>query len=846
MRGFLRLAAVCVVASIDFRKDIAVIFLKANRRSPQPPKPYRAAATSSLLNVTALVLAASLPVLAATNSLTITEKAGVSTANYPVQIGRPFVTGEIANYPQAIVNGTAVPTQADVKQRWPDGTVKHAVLAFLIPNLASGATVTVTFQNQSSGNNSALSQAQMLGFDFDAVIDAGSAGKTSARSMLTNGDYSLWTSGQIAQTIVLADHSNKQTCNSHACSKYDFGTDGNHVLRPIFHATFWPSLNKYSVRYIVESANTEAMEDQNYGVTLTVGNSSPTTKYTHTAFTHTAMTRWTKQFWFSAAPGTVGINHNLSYLTATKAVPNYDATKTVPASTISGDCSAWNAAAKDIYQAGQWTIYQPQAGARSDIGPYPDWNVKWMYTGDSCIQAQALGNADLSAAWPIHVREGKAGKNILRTDAAGAGTGVGHVLSISNRPSMWPGDWFDGSRSFTQAADRLVSVGSITNGGWIYDPAHTPLPASIPYLLTGDFWYLEECWFLASMDATSNYASIYERGPTGAEGTFNHGQLRATSWMIRDRAETAELTPDAAAEKQYFQTLMNDGIADEEGIRGITGTTFQGNAVYNWGHSQTAVAGTPWWSTSGVTTPPPLEQWWRGDPTFAQADYGIDTTVTKEAMSAFEAHYLIYALGRAKELGYATGALLTWAAQPDINILTNTSLNPYLISNGRWPTTRLSDGAYFPTWAAFKSGYQAGWQNATNFDPLSSGGLTGPDGYTSYAMAAVSYEIGESNGQAAWNWVNANIYGAGAGPNAGSPKWAILPRSGAPSAPPANNCDLNSDGAVNNTDVQVAINQVLGISACGNADIDGNSRCDIVDVQRVVNAAVGGTCRVGP
>src|SRR5205085_8642307 len=109
----------------------------------------------------ALVLAACLPVLAATNSLTITEKAGVTTANYPVQIGRPFVTGEVANYPQAIVNGTAVATQADVKQRWPDGSVKHAVLAFLIPNLASRATVTVTFQNQNSGNNTALTLVQM-------------------------------------------------------------------------------------------------------------------------------------------------------------------------------------------------------------------------------------------------------------------------------------------------------------------------------------------------------------------------------------------------------------------------------------------------------------------------------------------------------------------------------------------------------------------------------------------------------------------------------------------------------------------------------------------------------------
>ena len=68
--------------------------------------------------------------LAVTDSIRTTERAGVSSTNYPVQIGRPFLQGEISNYPQAVVNGAAVLTQADVKQRYSDGSVKHAISLF--------------------------------------------------------------------------------------------------------------------------------------------------------------------------------------------------------------------------------------------------------------------------------------------------------------------------------------------------------------------------------------------------------------------------------------------------------------------------------------------------------------------------------------------------------------------------------------------------------------------------------------------------------------------------------------------------------------------------------------------
>ena len=46
-------------------------------------------------------------------------------------------------------------------------------------------------------------------------------------------------------------------------------------------------------------------------------------------------------------------------------------------------------------------------------------------------------------------------------------------------------------------------------------------------------------------------------------------------------------------------------------------------------------------------------------------------------------------------------------------------------------------------------------------------------------------------------------------------------------------------------DVQIAINQVIGISPCTNADLIGTGVCTVIDVQRVANAAAGLACKTG-
>lgn len=59
-----------------------------------------------------------------------------------------------------------------------------------------------------------------------------------------------------------------------------------------------------------------------------------------------------------------------------------------------------------------------------------------------------------------------------------------------------------------------------------------------------------------------------------------------------------------------------------------------------------------------------------------------------------------------------------------------------------------------------------------------------------------------------------------------------------------NSCDLVSPtGTVDATDVQAAINMSLGVSTCPSSlNIVGAGLCNVVMVQRVINAALGGRC----
>jgi hypothetical protein len=684
------------------------------------------------------------------NNLTIFERAGVRTTNYPVQIGRPFVQGEIKNFPEVQIDGTPVPTQADVKTRWPDGSVRHAIVAFLIPSLEPRARLRITFRNQSNGNTDRkLSAEDMLSprFDFDARIQATASGATStvsAREMLQAGKFAYWFAGPITTSVIVADHSQAR--------RFDLGPEATRPLRPIFHATFWPSINKVFVRVIGELANTEAVGELWLdGLTLARGRSAELF-YKKGRFVLPMASRWSKTFWLGGEPPPIQIDHNLKYLAATGMVPNYDSTITVSEGSIANLYRSWQKAAKDLTEAGNWQKAMGTGGGRPDIGPYPTWTVLWLYTGDPRMREMAFGNADLCASWPVHYREGDQRRSFF-----------GRVVSVGDRPSLF---LLNARSNDTKPQDRVRIVSDPDSWKWNPDLSHQPDCATPQYLLTGDFWYLEEAWFWAAWSAAySNGAAINTacgRGPTGKEGGIPGVRclsIRGQAWAFRNRAQVAAISPDGTPEKAYFEKLTRDFIAISEGERGITKTALENTPEWRWGRS---VVGLP---------ASPLHFWEPGNGHFVQEP--IDGTSARAAISTWEQNFLVYALGRAKELGYPTDALLSWLSANIIGQLTDPGYDPHLIAAYRTASIG-KDGKSFDSWAQVRSAYKAGFDAKAWFRNQL---INSDHGYGLIAITAAAMVASEAGGAQAWDWIYKNGFVPARQTFSVNPKWAILPRA---------------------------------------------------------------------
>ncbi len=740
------------------------------------------------------------------NSITITNKSGAAISNYPFQFGRPFVDGAIANEPQVLINGQPAVTQADVKNRYPDGSVEFAVIAVVIPTLPATGSSILTFQNQTASNNTPLTQAQMLdpGYNFDPVMTlsplSGPNQRTSGRSMLQNGDYKLWTSGPVAQTIMLADDTTAR--------KYDIGFgDGYHPFRPRFYATFWPATHQVFVRAIGENGLSTEIEDLAYKLNLTssgkaIYSADLSGKLVTRPKLHWAGSRWTRKFWIGGTPSPqVNIDNNLAYLESTRFLPNFDTSITVAPSTVAQEYAFYAQNANDIYDGSwnqptnstTWQTAMPSTGARQDIAPYPEWTALWLYTGDWRMRQVALGLADQAASWAMHIRETDPTKRLLITDPKRVAGERLRFAVLTRRPPERLRT-IDGGRQrpvqLGHGGDNLKAVSASVdkNDPWGWDGAHQPQAFFPQYILTGDPFYLEEMEFWASITAFNCWGGTNNMGQgcgpypsTTVYAGAIHDQLRGDAWTSRNRAETAFAEPDVSPMKAYFTALMNEAIARWEGGFQLTGTKFDGTPEKVWGakvgNDATVNAG----PFSGQV--PPMHNWESiCSPTVAFANCIADPSWLVPAVAGsfgqpWMQWYLQYSLGRLYELGYPIQTVAAWSAPYPIGMINDSGMPTAVALYNSSPLQRGTAG-WFTTWA--------GWLSAINFSGCC--GTAGFQGYFNGNLASDGRQVWLTPGLAmlvdeaqpgavkAWSWWIGNVYSK-VPDFANDPKWAIVPRT---------------------------------------------------------------------
>lgn len=633
-----------------------------------------------------------------------TAAAGAAQSNIPVTFGQVFAPGHVLvtnSLVGKLPDGTTVPLQMDIKATHPDGSVRHAVLSAVLPHLSAGETRTVSI-----GRKPALSlipvasPASLLSAGFTSKVNLtlnNEVYSASADELLKSSAYKTWLAGSIAsEWIVSAPLKNaKGIAHPHLTAR--------------FAVRWYSAVKKARVDVTIENDWAYEAGPQNftYDAQVMVGGNSV---YQKAALTHFHHARWRKLFWWGDTPE-VHVRHNTAYLIASRAVPNYDQSVVVAETVLSAMGSGWTGPKTEPMGIGAAEPYMPTTGGRGDIGLLPMWSAMYLLSMDKRAKDVMLGTADLAGSWSSHYRD-------KTTDLP---------VSLLNHPYMTilghPGDTKNPVTGQYEAFPTCATTSSCASP-YMHDTAHQPNFAYLPYLVTGDYYYLEELQFWAMYDVFSSNPGY--RG--NINGLLATDQVRGQGWSLRTLSEAAYITPDKDALKPALNGFVSNNLD-----------------WYNTNYSLNKNA-----NALGVIIEHAFE-------------YSNGTGI-----APWQDDFFTAAVGHAAELGFAKAVpLLAFKAKFPIARMTASGT---CWIDGAIYSMILRDSATDPIYTTMAQAYQANHTAqfnalACNSDAMASILKLGVGEMTGYASSATGFPS---------NMQPALAYSADAGGAAGSAAWAVF------------------------------------------------------------------------
>ena len=453
----------------------------------------------------------------------------------PVTFGQVFAVGNVQ--PTDVIVGrlednSLVALQMDVKAKHADGSVRHAIFSAIIPTIAVNTTRTMSLaKNGSMTAGTAPSAADLLASGFTASVSATIGGvkySASADQLIKAGVKNTWLAGSVANEWQVSAPLKTAAGVAHP------------QLTARFAVRYYGTAKKARVDVTIENNWAYEPNPQNYtyDAEVLVGGKSV---YTKAGITHLTQARWRKLFWWGGDAPAVNTMLNTKYLIASRAVPNYDSTVTIAESTLSDMSTQITGGAIEPMTLGLATAYMPTTGAHNDIGILPAWSTSYVMTMDKRARDATLLTGDGAGSFSMHYRD----KNTDRP------------VSLKNYPYMTiagrPSDTYNPAAKRSEA---FPACGGDCTTPYTHDTAHQPSLAYLPYLVTGDYYYLEEMQFWAMYDSFMSNPAYREN----VKGLLTWDQLRGQAWSLRTIAQAAYITPDADVMKSDLLTLVNNNL----------------------------------------------------------------------------------------------------------------------------------------------------------------------------------------------------------------------------------------------------------------------------------------------
>ena len=455
---------------------------------------------------------------------------GGAQSDVVVTFGHPFGAGALPAGRTLVARtaaGAPLPTQVDVGATHADGSARHAIVTVIVPHLDPTSPLPlelVTAQPASGAASVELASAFPAG--ADATIDARIGATTWTAALRTALDKAekpwlhgpLVTEARVTLPLSSADGSK----HPHLTARFD--------------VRVYAGGKRARVSVGVENdwAYRAGPSDFTYDARVTVGDQ----RYDKGALEHHHHARWRKVLSIGEL-GSAFVRLDPAALIATGAVTHYDTTTKVAESYLA---ELGKTAAFEPMEIGLAARYMPETGGRPDIGPLPGWSAAYLLSMDPRAFAAMIATAEGSSSWSMHYRDEV-------TD---------RPLSVADHPYASllgnPGDMVDPK---TGRSDQFPACAGPCTTPYTSDSAHQPSLVYLPYLVTGDRWYLEELQFWAAID-------VFESNPGYREhdqGLLHSNQVRGQAWSLRSVGEAAWITPKSDPLAAYFDAVLRANLA---------------------------------------------------------------------------------------------------------------------------------------------------------------------------------------------------------------------------------------------------------------------------------------------
>jgi hypothetical protein len=482
-------------------------------------------------------------------SVQLTSSATTTQTNAATTFGQVFAQGDVPNGSTVVgktASGAAVPTQVDVKARHADGSVRHAVITVQLPSAAANQSESVSLvRSTAAATPAASTPAALLNSGFTASMSAtigGTVYTASADSLLKSGKYTTWLSGSLVNEWIVS-----------APLKSASGVEHPHLTAQ-FAIRYYAGSKTARVDVTVENgwAYEAAPQNATYNAQVMVGGKSV---YNQAALTHYHHARWRKVFWWGNEPK-LDVKHNIPYLIVTKAIPNYDQTLGIKDAAIASWNTKWTSSKTGPMNPGLGMAYMPTTGARPDLGLMPAWSALYVLTMDQRVKNITIGMSEQAGSWSAHYRNKTTGRPVTLAEFP--------YMTTLNAP----GDTLNPATKKREAFPDCPAA--VCTTPMTSDTAHQPGFSYLPYLVTGDYYHLEELEFWANFSSFASNPAYRE----WAKGLVKSDQARGQAWTLRTLAEAAYITPDSDPQKAVFTAMVNNNI-------GWYNETYSNNASAN-------------------------------------------------------------------------------------------------------------------------------------------------------------------------------------------------------------------------------------------------------------------------